>query len=153
MLKREEVKPPRSRTTSRKNRDSLRRRAKEQKWRRGQIEIPTIRAKESDIRGYAVSPVSAKEIREKIIKSIDNEKYNARTINGIAKETKLTAAEIAMAIRVDSFLKKHIKIFPRRTTEGRVLITTKNKFLEHASFRDKFVDVFSTNRLGLEDVK
>lgn len=91
-------------------------------------------------------------VRDKIIDAINKPKYKARTIQGIVDDTKLSRELVVNAIRIDADLKKTLKVYPRRTKKGNVLITTKKRFNEEASFSDKFVDVFATVRTGVKDV-
>lgn len=91
-------------------------------------------------------------VRVKIIDAINRPKYKARTIQGIVKDTQLSRNVVVNAIRNDTDLKGSLKVYPRRTKNGHVLITTKQKFDKEASFRDKFIDAFATVRTGVEDV-
>jgi len=44
-----------------------------------------------------------------------------------------------------------VKVYPRKSSKGEVLLTTKDRFYKEASFSDKFVDAFATKRWGLDD--
>lgn len=48
-------------------------------------------------------------------------------------------------------LKQQIKVYQRRSDSGKMLITTKKKFNGFASFRDRFIDIFITDRIVLRD--
>ena len=92
------------------------------------------------------------DIRGKIIEALNNRKYQARTITGIAKEAGTTKEMVLKILRTDPELRQMIKIYPRRLSDGRILLTTKRRFSEESSLRDKFVDIFSTTRTSLDDV-
>lgn len=89
-------------------------------------------------------------VRRKILEALHNKQYKARTITGIAAETKLTARSIVNAIKKDQMLTGAVKIYPIRAKDGRVLITTKARFAEEATKKEKFVDFFASNRLSLD---
>ena len=92
-----------------------------------------------------------KEVRGKILAALKNTKYKiGRTINGIAKETSLSKKEVKFALTTDTILREEIKVYPRKRTDGKSLITTKKKYDKESTLRDKFVDVFATKRSSFE---
>ena len=88
----------------------------------------------------------------KIIGALNNTKFHARTFEGVAKEVGARRQEIIETIRKDPVLRGKIKIYRRKASDGRFLVTTKERFSHEASIKDKFVDVFSTDGVKIEDV-
>ena len=101
-------------------------------------------------RQVAVDELTA---RARIIGALNNDRYIARTVNGIATEAEMPVTEVVKVLRKDNTLRSEMKVLARKTLEGKVLLTTKNHFTEKASFRDKFIDVFATKRVSLDDIK
>ena len=83
-----------------------------------------------------------------IIKALTNKRYKARTIKGIANETKIEENQIISIIKTNPKLKSIVKVYPRKSKSGELLITTKAKFDKKASFLDKLIDGFIINKLG-----
>lgn len=102
------------------------------------------------IKQFSVDELTA---RARIIGALNNEKYIARTVNGIATEAQIPVKEVVKALTKDAILRSEMKVLARKTLEGKVLLTTKNHFTDKASFRDKFIDVFATKRVSLDDIK
>lgn len=102
--------------------------------------------------GKSVSPVSH-EVSVKIVSALNNKQYKARTIGGIAQETGLPKTVVVEAIRSNGELVKAVKISPIRSSGGKVLITTKERFGNEASLKEKFIDFFSTLRIGVVDAE
>ena len=98
------------------------------------------------------SEVSFDTSRPKIIKALNSGRFVARTVAGIAKETSLTRPVVVKALKGDMILRSEVKVLPRKTRDGRILVTTKNHFSEKAGFKDKFIDVFATKRVTLDDI-
>lgn len=92
------------------------------------------------------------DIRAKVIKALNNGRFIARTIEGISKEAAVNRNIVIRSIKSDKELHKQLKILPRKTSDGRVLITTKEHFNKSASFKDKFIDVFATKRVTVDDI-
>ncbi|OHC26301.1 MAG: hypothetical protein A2Y50_07300 [Pseudomonadales bacterium RIFCSPLOWO2_12_59_9] len=95
-------------------------------------------------------------IRGKIITALLNENYKARTILGVSQEAHLSKATVINAIKRDSTLVTNLKVYPYRSKDGQILITTKERFFKESTFKDKFIDFFSTKRedlQGLQDIE
>lgn len=90
--------------------------------------------------------------RGKIIRALNNGRFVARTVGGIARETSLSKGLVIKSLKVDEILRGQMKIYPRKTSDGKVLLTTKKHFSKKAGFKDKFIDVFATNRVTLNDI-
>lgn len=88
----------------------------------------------------------------KILQAINNTKYAARTFEGIAKEVGVNRGKIIEVIKNDPTLRDNIKMFRRKSTDGKILVTTKKRFFNEASIKDKFVDIFSSHGVKIEDV-
>lgn len=95
--------------------------------------------------------MNKKCITKSILKALDDKRYNTRTVGGIAKTVGVPLHLIVTMLTTIPELKQQIKIYQRRSDSGKILITTKKKFNEFASFRDKFIDIFITNRIVLRD--
>lgn len=91
------------------------------------------------------------DVEDKILKALGNRRFRARTIRGIAQESNLSQRVIVKTLNTSEKLNGKVKIYPRKSTDGRVLLTTRENFSEGASLRDKFIDAFATKRARLED--
>lgn len=91
------------------------------------------------------------EIEARILQALNNPEYVARTVSGIAKEVHASPVVIVRAIKNDPDLRTVVKVFPRRAKNGDVLLTTREKFNKKASFKDKFIDLFSTTQVSIDD--
>ncbi|CAO3858270.1 hypothetical protein [Achromobacter mucicolens] len=111
--------------------------------------------------GRKASPVSekgtglgdAQNVRQQIVNALNNGRYTARTIAGISKEAKLKSATVVEAIRTDDSLRSVVKVMPIRAKNGRVLLTTKERFQNEASLKTKFIDFFASRKVGIKDVE
>lgn len=88
---------------------------------------------------------------QKIVSALNNKKYRNRTISGISVETGLTKSAIVEAIIKNGKLKKTVKIIPIRSQSGKVLLTTKDRFAGESTFKEKFIDFFSSHRVEVTD--
>lgn len=91
------------------------------------------------------------ELRSKIVEALNSKRYRARTIAGIAKMAHVNPVVVVSTIKNDPSLREMVKVYPRKSSKGEVLLTTKDRFYKEASFSDKFVDAFATKRWGLDD--
>lgn len=91
------------------------------------------------------------DIETKILKSLRSDKFKARTIAGIAKEVNVTPKVIIHKLNSSPELNNQVKIYPRKSKDGRILVTTRDKFDSSASIKDKFIEAFATKRLRIED--
>lgn len=89
--------------------------------------------------------------RVQIIKALNNGRFVARTLGGISKETSIDRSLLIQYLRADPELKAQVKVLPRRTRDGKLLVTTKDHFRKSASFSDKFIDMFASQRVTLKD--
>lgn len=94
---------------------------------------------------------SASDISVKILQALNDQNYIARTVAGIAKEAHASPVLIVKTIKSDPKLQTIVKVFPRRAKTGEILLTTREKFNKKASFKDKFIDFFSTNHASIDD--
>lgn len=99
----------------------------------------------------AVAKPTADVARGRIFKALNNGRFVARTLGGISKETSIDRPLVIRYLRTDPELKTQVKVLPRRTRDGKVLVTTKDHFKKSASFSDKFIDVFASKRVTLKD--
>jgi hypothetical protein len=88
--------------------------------------------------------------QKKIIDTLLKKKYKARTLTGLSNETKISVKTIKENILWNSNFSKRLKILPNRSNNGKVLITTKERFLTDASLGEKFIDFFASNRQEIE---
>jgi hypothetical protein len=111
-----------------------------------------LRPKKRDrVAGLAMSPNDS-EVGKRIFFALNNLRYKARTVYGLSKETDLPVSVVVDAIKSNPALMDAIKIYPYKSKEGVVLITTKERFREGSSFKDRFVDFFATRRAGMSDL-
>lgn len=87
--------------------------------------------------------INTNRCSEKIINALNNTKYTARTLDGIAKEVGEDKRQIVKIIKNDPSLRAKVKMYRRKSSDGRFLITTK----------DRFIDFFSTLKVSIEDVQ
>lgn len=88
---------------------------------------------------------------KKILEVLSNRGYKARTIKGIANQIQQNEGVVVARLRTPK-LREQIKVYPRRSKRGDILITTKKHFEEDASMFDKAIDIFGSKHLGLDDV-
>lgn len=88
----------------------------------------------------------------KVLRALNNAKYEKRTFKGISKEVGLSRDEIIRLIKTDPGLRSKLKVYRRKTVSGEYLVTTKDRFYKTASFKDKFVDIFSTKEATIDDI-
>lgn len=93
------------------------------------------------------------QARVMIVSALNNPKYKARTIAGIVQETKLDRSTVVEALKSDKLLASTVKVNPVRTKDGRVLVTTKDRFLKEASLKEKFIDFFASKRVQIDDAE
>lgn len=91
--------------------------------------------------------------REKIVVALSNRSYRARTVKGIATEAGLREADVVSALSSDAALAKVVKIYPVKSKDGRLLVTTKDRFAKEASTKEKFIDFFASQRPWIADVR
>jgi hypothetical protein len=87
-----------------------------------------------------------KQRKNLILRALNDKNYIARTINGIAKETHLSREEVITEINLDTDLGNMLKVYPRMSKSGDLLITTKERFYKEAKLTDKFIDIFSSSK-------
>lgn len=92
------------------------------------------------------------EVREKIVAALNNPRFRMRTLQGIADEANLSLHAIVQAMHTDPTLANTIKLVPIRTQDGRLLVTTKDRFAKESTWTERFVDFFATRRPQLPDV-
>lgn len=84
-------------------------------------------------------------LRERVLEALNNPKYKARTLSGIAKETNISQHDIKKVLNSEPLISV-VKVIPKRAENGNYLITTKTKFENNASLKDKFIDFFASKR-------
>ncbi len=95
---------------------------------------------------------SPEQVRVVILNTLSDGRYVARTIKGLSSDAHLDISIIKDAIRRDEVLRQHLKIYPRRASDGSVLVTTPEVFRAKAGLVDMFIDLFASKRPGVEDV-
>lgn len=91
-------------------------------------------------------------VRDLIINALMNQKYKARTISGVSKEAHLPKSTVINALKKDGALAVSLKVYPYRSKDGKLLITTKERFSKESTFKEKFIDFFSTKRQDLKNI-
>ncbi len=86
-----------------------------------------------------------------ILNALNDKKYKARTIQGIAKYAKVSPSEVIQELNSNKTLNQQVKIYPRKSKDGQVLITTRARFDKAAPFKDRFIEAFATTRVSIED--
>ena len=95
---------------------------------------------------------SEQYVREKILKALTNTTYRARTISGVCSEAHLAKNVVVKAIKKDRVLANNLKVYPFRSKDGRLLLTTKDRFSKESTFKERFIDFFSTKRQNVSDI-
>ncbi|WUR11087.1 hypothetical protein E7V67_015310 [[Empedobacter] haloabium] len=95
---------------------------------------------------------NGQEVRERIVAALNNPRFRMRTLQGIAQEARLSTSTVVQAMHTDAALANTIKLVPIRTQDGRLLVTTKDRFANEATWTERFVDFFATRRPQLPDV-
>tara|TARA_R110002124_G_C8971054_1_gene515104 strand:+ start:8625 stop:9092 length:468 start_codon:yes stop_codon:yes gene_type:complete len=90
------------------------------------------------------------EIDRDILRILNKDDYQARTVKGLSKDIDKSEDEVVERITYSKYLNEFLKIFPRKAKSGEVLITTKSKYEQSATFKDKFIDAFATSRVRLK---
>ena len=93
-------------------------------------------------------PEPENTLQLKILDALEDQRYVARTIDGICKELGTSKTEILDAITSDQVLSTKIKVYPRRAKGGKLLITTRDKFQRSAPALDKFISLFGSKTEG-----
>ena len=70
------------------------------------------------------------KIIELILEALNDERYKARTIAGVAKVVKISPSEVVKKLNTIPELNRQVKIYPRRAQDGKVLITTRERFVK-----------------------
>lgn len=96
--------------------------------------------------------VKTGERSTRIMGALNNRRFKARTIEGIAKEIGINRIEVVRAIKSDAELREKVKLYRRKASDGRMLVTTKKRFSKEADIKDKFIDVFSSREVNIDDV-
>ena len=86
-----------------------------------------------------------------ILEALNDTRFMARTIKGLVMATNMEAECIVQRLQDSPKLAKTVKIYPRKTKNGKILLTTRSKFSKYAPFKDKFIDGFATRRVHLEN--
>ncbi|MFI2810771.1 hypothetical protein [Microbulbifer zhoushanensis] len=97
-------------------------------------------------------PLSGEALSKHILAALENKKYFARTFDGIARDVGVKRSEILKKIKSDQALREKIKVFRRKSQDGKLLLTTKSRFTESASFTDKFIDIFSSKGVDFDNL-
>lgn len=97
-------------------------------------------------------PADGGNVRDRIVAALNNPRFRMRTLRGIAEEAQLSTATVVQAMHTDEVLAHTVKVVPIRSQDGRLLVTTKDRFANEATLVEKFVDFFATRRPQLPDV-
>ena len=78
--------------------------------------------------------------QQAVLKALSNPQYRWRTIDGVAKETKLDADVVRAAI--ERAIGSTVVVAPLPSAEGARLFSTREHLLNTASLGEKFVSAF-----------
>ncbi len=92
---------------------------------------------------------SEAELRELILRALSDQRFKFRAIDGIATDANVSRQMVWEALRSDAQLGHLVKIFPVRANDGRPLFTTKDRFVKEATFTEKFIDFFGSERVSI----
>ncbi|NGZ83189.1 hypothetical protein [Duganella aceris] len=92
------------------------------------------------------------ESRQQIIAVLEDTPLVALTIKQIAQALGLEERSLVRAIKPDLELRSLLKIYPGRSPDGELLLTTKKKFYQTATLTTQLVDMFASHRISLDDV-
>jgi hypothetical protein len=74
----------------------------------------------------------------KVKQALENEKYSFRTIEGVAKETRLNKSQVEKAIINHN---DEVVILHRKGSQGERLVTTRSHYSSKASLKEKLMGV------------
>ncbi|MBH1658484.1 hypothetical protein I5V54_07830 [Stenotrophomonas maltophilia] len=111
-----------------------------------------MKEKRTGAAGDNMKALERERVRAKVLGALNNKKYVARTIAGIADEAHLKSEIVREALRSDPALNELVRVYPRKSLSGSFMVTTQEKFQKRAPFKDKIIDLFASNRPELDDV-
>jgi putative aminopeptidase FrvX len=85
-------------------------------------------------------------IDDTILEVLNDQKYRARTIGGVAKAIGVSEKVVIHRLKRSKKLNEHVKIYPMHSRKGEALITSREKFEKTATVKERFVDFFATRR-------
>ena len=88
----------------------------------------------------------------RIISVLEETHLAALTIGELAHALGLEERSLIRAIKPDQDLRMLLKVYPGRSAEGELLLTTKQRFYRTAPLRTQLVDMFASHRVSLDDV-
>ncbi|AWB72161.1 hypothetical protein B9J90_13760 [Vibrio sp. V09_P4A23P171] len=89
-------------------------------------------------------------IDTQILRVLNEPKFRARTIGGIAKELGITRRIIVHRLQRSKALNQQVKIYPFRSKTGDVMIISRERFDKTATIKERFVDAFATKRAEIK---
>jgi len=89
---------------------------------------------------------------QRIIAVLEDTHLDSLTIKQIAQSLDLDERSLVRAIKPDQDLRSLLKIYPGRSADGELLLTTKKKFYRTASLTYQLADLFASHRISLDDV-
>ncbi|ELV8773057.1 MULTISPECIES: hypothetical protein [Vibrio harveyi group] len=85
-------------------------------------------------------------IDTQILRILNEPKFRARTIGGIAKELGINKRIVVHRLKRSKLLNQQVKIYPLRSKAGEVMVTSRERFDKTATMKERFVDAFATKR-------
>jgi hypothetical protein len=90
------------------------------------------------------------KIDSEIMMVLNDKKYKARTIYGVAKALDIRPEAIVSRLANSRDLNQQVKIYPIKSKKGDVLITSRDRFDRSATLRERFIDIFATKRVVIK---
>lgn len=87
------------------------------------------------------------KVDSRIMMVLNDQKYKARTIYGVAKALGIKPEVIVNRLEHSKDLNQQVKIYPIKSKKGDVLITSRDRFDRSATFKERFIDIFATKRV------
>jgi hypothetical protein len=100
----------------------------------------------------AINHEELEKLRPQILAALEDPNYLARTIQDLAEAIGIDERTFVRTMKSDPELRGKLKLYPGRSENGELLLTTRDKFYKTAPWRAQFLDMFANDRASLDDV-